>query len=281
MKTRRVPLSLLLGTLVALLMGSASAQDVTYTFENGSLSGPETLSLNGFRHILFVNASDEEVDMSFLRLREGTTLEEIVAADEAVNDAFSTGGDAGKAIGEFLSLADLVGGVHLSPQSRASAYVKLEPGRYGVGATSGGSPGETSASANLEVTVGEGEVAGAPAADFSLHMGDFHFVFPETMSAGEQLWEIGVVGQPHMALIFKLNEGATAADVLAFMSAPEAGGPPPFEFGTLIPAISSGQTFYASVDLSPGSYVAICPLPDLGGEGSHADHGMVDAFTVQ
>jgi hypothetical protein len=133
----------------------------------------------------------------------------------------------------------------------------------------------------MTVTVSEGEVAAAPEAAFSLHMSDFHFDFPETMPAGEQLWEVSVMGQPHMALIFKLSEGATAEDVLSFMSNTEAGGPPPFEFGTLIPAASSGQTFYTPVSLSPGNYVAVCPLPDLAGEGSHAEHGMVDSFTVE
>lgn len=278
---RKTTLTLLLGTLLTLLLGLANAQDLTYTFADGKLTGPETISGNGFQNITFINNSDAEMEMSFLRLREGATLEAVEAANQAINEAFATGGDAGKAIGDFLSLADAIGGVNLAPQSQGSVYLKLEPGSYGVDAVSGGGPGETSTSANFAVTVTQGESTEAPTADLSLHMMDFHFDLPETLSAGEQLWEVNGMGQPHMALIFKLNEGATADDVAAFMSNPEPSGPPPFEFGMVIPGISSGQTFYTSVTLSPGNYVAVCPLPNIGGEGDHAAQGMVDSFTVQ
>jgi hypothetical protein len=280
MLQRKTTLTLLLSTLL-LWLSLASAQDLTYTFADGKLTGPETISVNGFQNITFVNNSDVEMEMSFLRLREGATLEAVEAANKAINEAFATGGDAGKAIGEFLSLADAIGGVNLAPQSQGSIYLKLEPGNYGVDAVSGGGPGETSTSTNLAVTVSEGESTEAPTADFSLHMMDFHFDLPETFSAGEQLWEVNGMGQPHMALIFKLNEGATAEDVLTFMSDTEAGGPPPFDFGMVIPAISSGQTFYTSVNLTPGNYVAVCPLPNLASGAPHFVDGMVDTFTVQ
>ena len=280
MTRKKMILNLLVGALLAFTF--ASAQHIVYTFENGTLTGPETLSLNGYQNILFINKSDTELDMSLLRLHEGVTLEEVIAADNAIEEAFSTGGDAGKAIGEFLSLADAIGGLSVEPMSQGSAYLLLEPGFYGVGASSGGGPEETSIKAHMKLRVGEGEVAEAPTAAFNLTMGDFHLDFPDTMPAGEQLWQISSTGQPHMALIFKLTEGATADDVMSFiMSEGEPSGPPPFEFGTAISALSSGQSFYTSLSLSPGNYVAICPLPDLAGQGNHAEHGMVDSFTVK
>jgi hypothetical protein len=264
-----------------LTLGAAHAQTLHYTFENSALSGPETVAVNGYQEVTFVNTSDAELEMAVLKVRDGATPADVVFASEAISEAFATGVNTGEAISDFLKLADAIGGVNLAPQAQARIYVRLEPGQYVVEATSGGGPGETSTSSNMTVTVSEGEVTDAPEADFSLHMSDFHFDFPETMPAGEQLWEVSFTGQPHVALIFKLSEGATAEDVLAFMSNTEAGGPPPFEFGTLIPAASSGQTFYTPVSLSPGNYVAVCPLPDLAGEGSHAEHGMVDSFTVE
>jgi hypothetical protein len=174
--------------LLLVVFHLATAQDLTYTFAEGKLTGPETISLNGFQKVTFINNSDAEMDLSFLRLREGATLEAVGAADKAINEAFATGGDAGKAIGHFLSLADAIGGVSLAPQTQGSVYLKLEPGSYGVGATSSGGPDESSTSANLAVRVSEGERAEAPEATLSLHMMDFHFDLPETLSAGEQLW---------------------------------------------------------------------------------------------
>jgi hypothetical protein len=259
----------------------AVAQDLTYTFAEGKLTGPETISVNGFQNITVINNSDIEIDVSFSRLREGVTLEEFGAADKAVTEAFGPEGDMSKAIENFISLADAIGGVSLAPQAQGSAYLKLEPGNYGVSATSGGGPGETSIATYFAVSVSEGERAEAPEADLRLHMMDFHFDFPETLLAGEQLWEVNGMGQPHLALIFKLNEGAAAEDVLTFMSDTEAGGPPPFDFGMVLSAVSSGQTFYTPVNLSPGNYVAVCPLPNLATGEPHFVDGMIDTFTVQ
>jgi hypothetical protein len=101
--------------LGAALIQIVSAQELTYTFENATLSGPKTIAANGFRDISFVNNSDEEVDVPISRLHDGATLEAYIAADKAINDAFaSEEGDARQPIGELMSLADAVGGVHLA-----------------------------------------------------------------------------------------------------------------------------------------------------------------------
>ncbi len=282
MQQRKTTLTLLLSTLLMLWLSLASAQDLTYTFENDKLTGPETISVNGFQNITSINNSDVELDVTVAKLRDGATLDELAAADKTLNASFSGEGDGGKAVGAFIALADVIGGVHQAPHTEASAYLKLEPGNYVIIASSGGGPGDTYKAVYQAVSVTEGESAEAPAADFTLHMMDFHFDFPETMKAGEQVWEVSNTGsQPHFALIFKLNEGATAEDVLTFMSATEPSGPPPFDFGTIIQGVTAGQTFYTPVDLTPGTYVAVCPLPNLASGAPHFVDGMIDTFTVQ
>ncbi len=269
--------------LGATLIQIVSAQELTYTFENATLSGPKTIAVNGFRDISFVNNSDTELDMSVARLHDGATRQNYISVDKAINDALSAEeGDARQPIGELISLADAVGGVHLASDTQGSAYLKLEPGRYLVTAASGGGPGDPYKPTYLNVTVTEGERAEAPTADFSLHMVDFHFDFPETMRAGEQLWEVANTGsQPHFALIFRLLEGKTAEDVTAWMT--DFSGPPPVEFegGAFVQGLTSGQTYYTPVTLMPGTYVAVCPLPNLATGEPHFADGMVSTFTVQ
>lgn len=111
-------LSTILGTLLTLALGLVSAQDLTYTFEDGQLEGPQTLEVNGFQKVTFANHGDAELDMPVVRLREGATLAAYIAVDRAINDAFaSSGGDARRPLGEWLSLADAVGGVYLAAQT--------------------------------------------------------------------------------------------------------------------------------------------------------------------
>lgn len=127
-----------------------------------------------------------------------------------------------------------------------------------------------------------GERRAAPTADFSLQMKDFHFDFPETMPSGEQLWEVGNTGsQPRFALIWRLLEGKTADDVTAWMT--NLAGPPPVDFGAgaFIQAVTARQTYYTSVTLTPGTYVAVCPLPNLATGAPHFMDGMASTFTVE
>lgn len=283
MKPRRTTLSILASTLLIFLLAMASAQDLSYTFENDMLTGPETISVNGWQNIQFINNSNADFDLTFAKLREGATLADLSAADQALM-ASSEGegsGDAGSLMGKLVSLADLIGGVHSGAQTQSSAYLKLEPGSYVINASTGGG-GDPYKPFYRELTVTEGASAEAPSADFSLHMMDFHFDFPETMAAGEQLWQISDTGsEPHMALVWKLAEGKTAEDVTTWMT--DFAGEPPVEFdgGTFIQGISAGQTFYMPVNLSPGTYVAVCPLPNLGTGAPHFIDGMIDTFKVQ
>lgn len=283
MGSRKTATHVLVGTLFTLLLGLASAQELVYTFENGALSGPETISVNSYQNIQFVNDSDGELDVTFARLREGATPDEVTALDKAFNAAISgEGGDGGAIMGQLLGLVDYIGGVRPGAHTQASAYLKLEPGHYLVTAATGGGPGDPYNPFYLDVTVEEGESAEAPTADFTLHMSDFHFDFPDTMASGEQLWEVSSTGsQPHMAIIFKLAEGKTAEDVTAWMT--DFAGDPPVEFegGAFIEGITAGQTFYLPVNLTPGTYVAVCPLPNLASGEPHFVEGMVDTFTVQ
>lgn len=225
-RPRRYSVSAFLGVFLcaAQLVG---AQELTYTFNNNTLSGPETVAVNGFQNVSFINSSDEQVDMPIVRLRDGATMQAYQEADRAVNDAFSQrNGDARGPLKTLLGLVDAVGGVNLAAHTRGSAYVRLEPGTYVVTAGIGGGPGDPYRPTYLGVTVTEGERAEAPKADFRLQMMDFHFDFPQTMRSGEQLWEVSNTGsQPHFALIFTLLEGKTAEDVTAWMA--DMSGPPP------------------------------------------------------
>ena len=215
------------------------------------------------------------------KLRQGITLEAFMAADKAVSAGMAGDKDSGPKMGKFISLADVVGGTNQGPMSKGSAYLNLTPGTFVLVASSGGGPGEPYKPFYQVVKVTQGAVGAAPKATFALNMMDFHFDFPQTMTAGEQLWKVSNTGsQPHFALIFKLAKGKTSKDVIAWMESGNA-GPPPVEDATIIQGVTGGQTFYTTVKLSPGNYVAICPLPNIANSKPHFVEGMVSSFTVK
>ena len=267
--------SLLALALICSLSLAQSTPKLVYTYTGKAISGPATVSENGFQNILFVNDSGEELDSSFYRLHDGVTLDQVAATDKALNASF-----AAADIRKFFSLLDAVGGVHPKAHARASAHIRLEPGNYVVSASTGGGPDPYKA-VYMNVKVTAGQSAAAPRADFALHMSDFHFDFPKTMKAGEHLWQVSNIGaQPHFALVFKLSKGKAAKDVISWMDHNNA-GPPPFVDSLFIQGATSGQTFYTPISYTPGTYVAVCPMPNLKtGKPQYAD-GMVSTFTVR
>lgn len=113
-------------------------------------------------------------------------------------------------------------------------------------------------------------------------MVDFAFALPANLKAGEQTWEFVSNGkQVHHAVIQKLKAGKTMEDVMAFSETFE--GEDPTEEFAYVSMLSPGSSNYVTLDLTPGSYVALCFIPDYakGGDGApHVAHGMMQAFTV-
>jgi hypothetical protein len=134
--------------------------------------------------------------------------------------------------------------------------------------------------ASFQVVEGEATTAQAPAVNGEVALLDFSFTLPQEIRAGEQTWKIGDQGdQPHELVLIKLAEGKTMADVEHWMHQPA--GAPPFSNAGGMQAIDPGETAYLHLNLSPGSYVAICHLPDPASGQEHAALGMVMPFTVQ
>jgi hypothetical protein len=253
---------------------------LVYTYTAKGLTGPMTISGTGFQNILFVNNSGMDLDITILKPHQGATVEAIVTADKALAAALEGSGDPAKTMTNMIGLADVPGGIHTAAKTRASAYIKLEPGRYVFQASTGGH-GDPYKSFYPLVNVSKGAVAAAPKEDFALQMMDFHFDFPKTMKVGEQLWKISNTGaQPHLALIFRLAKGKNAQDVIKTLDSNSA-GPPPVEDMIILQAATTGQTFYTPVKLAPGNYVVVCPLPDVKTGKSHYAEGMVSTFTVK
>lgn len=129
----------------------------------------------------------------------------------------------------------------------------------------------------------KGNTAAAPTANITVEMQEFAFIMPDEIKAGKHLWQISNKGkQTHHMLIFQLPQGVTTNDIIAWVSADEPSGPPPFlnpngpTIGAGFESISPGQSAWTEIDLPPGEYTVFCLLPDFTTTPptSHVAHGM-------
>lgn len=229
------------------------------------------------------NDGDKDAEVVIVQLNEPGAEEDFLKEVQAVDKAFMGEGDPAAAFRTVLEGRTLWGGPSAHPGERASVGVNLPAGRYlllGSLYSEGPEGGPTTNVVKpLEVT---GEGATAPEADAVVRMADFTFAIPADLEAGEQTWRFANSGkQVHHAVIQKLKAGKTMDDVMAFSETFE--GEDPTEEFAYVHMLSPGSSNFVTLDLTPGSYVALCFIPDYakGGDGApHMAHGMMQSFTV-
>ena len=276
-------LTLLAAGESALAQQPADETAVIYRAAGGTFAGPDRLDA-GFVTITLQNDGDDGFELTLYRLNEGAGIDAVLGAVEAIDTAYLHGGNPVEAINEALELIVIVGQLRGEPGTSRSFGATLAAGSYLlIGSAEPLEGGALPPSSHQAVTVSEGEAQRLPPqADVTVTMLDFAFELPPRLSAGEQLWEVVNLGeQVHHLVLFKLREGKSMNDVMAFMETFE--GEPPADEAGHVGVISPGGRNYVPFDLTPGDYFAICFLPDHRGEASGEPHvalGMIQAFTV-
>lgn len=122
--------------------------------------------------------------------------------------------------------------------------------------------------------------AAMPAADITVSMQDYTWVFSKPLTSGRHLVKFTTApGQPHELVIWKLAPGKTAQDLAAWAAKMDA--PPPAQVvGGIAPA-QAGIDNYLHLNLAPGKYVLICFIPDAKDGKEHFAHGMVQEITLK
>jgi uncharacterized cupredoxin-like copper-binding protein len=237
-----------------------------------SYIAPETVTA-GWTRVILTNSGSEPHHVQFLRLNDGVTAEQF---EEALKQGE----------GPALAMTKQIGGVGaIHPGGTASAVINLTAGNYIIlclipSPSDGMAHHAKGMIKSLTVEAGGGS-ASEPQADLSVRLKDFTFDMPDSLPAGKVTIQVTNDGpEAHEFNILKLEEGKTAADVMAFLGG-QAGGPPPFAPVGGANGIDAGGVEYAELDLPPGNYVAICNIPSPKAEGHpHFTLGMIKEFTV-
>jgi hypothetical protein len=242
------------------------------------LTVPETATA-GLVAASFTNSTEEmPLAVILARLNEDVTMDDLMAA-------MMEGGPEG-----MIPLVSLLGGSDIAPGTAMDATLDLKAGQHIVLNFASEVP------AILPFVVTEdpnAEVVEAPVADISVTLVDFAFGMPLEVEAGPQLWTIENKGtQWHETAIVKLAEGITPEDLMPILmeraqagppdgSEPEAEtGTPPFEDVFFWMPMGIGERAWVTLDLEPGTYAALCFLPDFESGTSHLEHGMIQVFEV-
>jgi hypothetical protein len=237
---------------------------------------PETIVSSGRTLVRLENQDEESWHGFMLQVPDGVTAEQVVAdlgpeaeapppwMFEAIYPGFP---------GETL------------PGQTSLALVDLIPGRYIV----------------LSDTVQQFEVVGnaaTPSAtleaedsivDGTVRLFEFNFQFPDTLAAGRQLWAVTNAGrEPHELLLARSPQPVTTEQVMELLAGesedatPTGGGPSFADFEPVggLGWLSPGLTAWTEVDLTPGTYVALCFVYDPETGLPHVTMGMVAVFTV-
>lgn len=293
MKVKSVMVSLLTMAMVALTgalgaaaQGATPAADtmgypelkVTITDQTLELSAREVPA--GYVLLTVTNTAKDPIGAGVLGPPPGKSiadLQQMVAAPPA-GDEFPA----------FLLEAPVLGGTgDVAPGGTLQIIVNVPAGDWAV---AGDGP---LAAVPFKATAAAGTAAASeePRADVTVTEQDFAFLgLDQPLPAGKQVWKVVNEGkQPHMIVLGKLPDGTTLDQVMQALNRGESATPAPGELreadidfsigGELLQ--STGTTNWPVLDLTAGTYAALCfvPDPDHGGV-PHAMEGMVSVFQV-
>ena len=236
-----------------------------------AFAAPETIQA-GLVTIQLENHGQEPHHGQLARLNDGVTMERFLGALQNESEVAA------------LALISLEGGpAAVAPHGTSEVTVDLKDGNYAFMCFIPSPDGVPHLAKGmikpLQVTAPPA-VAAAPVAEGTLVMKDFTFELPDSLPAGKHTYRVVNEGpQPHELAIVKLAPGKTVEDVKQFFLAPA--GPPPHEEVGGINAFDLNGAGYMTLDLQPGSYAAICLVPEAHTGRPHVHFGMVKGFNVR
>ncbi|HEV7663114.1 MAG TPA: hypothetical protein VGQ62_06230 [Chloroflexota bacterium] len=248
----------------------AAIRTVNWDATEYAFNTPETLPAGPIT-IRLTNQGHEPHHAQLLRLNDGVSFEQFGSALQAQGEA-------------ALAMTSLEGGPGtIDPLGISQVTLDLKPGSYAVACFFAGPDGVPHLAKGmlkpLQVTPADVPLNLAPVARRTFTLKDFSFDMPDVLPAGSETYKVVNVGsQPHELSVLKLTPGTTAQDVLSWDQAPA--GPPPFASVGGINAFSTDGSGYFTLDLEPGTYVAVCHVPDSSTGIAHLHLGMIKQFVV-
>jgi uncharacterized cupredoxin-like copper-binding protein len=248
----------------------ASATENAITIEGVDMGYKVSGKLRpGTATITFKNTGDTTHMMATTRLKDGVTLDQVIAALQESEDAATPLMADGPDASTYGTPALLSAG-----QSATTIAVDLKAGNYAILCFVPGPDGMPHAAMGMVgmFTVEGDPVTTTPKADANIDISDTAITLPDGFT-GKGTFKVTNSGaKPHTISFAKLEQGTTLQDYFNYVGQKfGANQPPDGGNGTLVGGIDSllpGQTAYVVLDLEPGHYGYVSTEEDdqMGGE---------------
>ena len=226
----------------------------------------------GLRHIVFENRGSEIHEAMLVKLPEGLTADDYVAAVKN-GSLFPQGA------------LDYSGPGLTSPGETAEMWLRVDPGQYILICWNSGHA--TTTPVHSFTVYGKVVDDETPKADLVLKLVDFRFEFEGDLHKGVQVIRVETPGPAmHEVDIFRLHEGKTVADLKRWRKQ-EGHGPAPVDaLGGALDSHDLSRVVWLRKTFSPGRYVFHCETPITtpafaATKLTHADVGMVREIEIK
>ncbi len=227
----------------------------------------------GMRHINYENHGSEIHEAMLVKLAQGMTANDYVAAVRAGSD-FPAGA------------LDYSGPGLTSPGERVEVWSKLDPGNYIVICWNAGHATTRKPHPfTVQYTIADDA---PPKEDVVLKLRDYRFELTGQLRKGMQTIRVETPGPSmHEVDIFRLHEGKTAADVRRWRKEDEGGPAQADAMGGMLDSHDIHRVGWLRKNFTPGRYVLHCAMPvtatpqTTNQKITHADVGMVQEIEIK
>jgi hypothetical protein len=172
----------------------------------------------------------------------------------------------------------------VAPGDTSYATVILEPGHVALACWVDSEDGKMHMMKGMmtafDVSPADTRAAEPAEADVALTLRDYAIDMSGTPVLGHRTFRVENLGPGvHDVELFRMEPGATTADIEAWMQHPRKGSPKARPLGGMV-GIEHGHHGWFTADLTPGDYLLVCLIPGEKGVLRYAGHGMLKRFHV-
>jgi hypothetical protein len=226
----------------------------------------------GLRHIVYENHGSEIHEAMLVKLAQGMTVDDYIAAVRA-GSSFPAGA------------LDYSGAGLTSPGERVEVWSKLDPGNYIVICWNASSwRVHKPHPFTVQYTISDDA---PPKEDVVLKLLDYRFELTGQLRKGMQTIRVETPGPSmHEVDIFRLHEGKTVADVRRWRKEDENGPAQADAMGGMLDSHDIHRVGWLRRNFTPGRYVLHCAMPvtveahPTNEKITHADVGMVQEIAI-
>ena len=226
----------------------------------------------GLRHITYENHGSEIHEAMLVKLPQGMTAADYVAAVRA-GSLFPAGA------------LDYSGPGLMSPGESVEVWSKLDPGNYLIICWNAGHAKTRAPHPfTVQYTISDDQ---PPKEDVTVRLVDYRFELTGQLRKGVQVIRVETPGPSmHEVDLFRLHEGKTVADVRRWRKEDENGPAQADAMGGMLDSHDIHHVGWLRKTFTPGRYVFHCAIPvttdahTTNQAITHADLGMVQEFEI-